>query len=1531
MANITEALAKLVADDPNSKQKGNRFERLVQKIFQEHPGSYGKERFEKVWLWSEWPDKDLTGLPEVNGIDIVAKQTDAWGGGYCAIQCKHWNKDSSVGKGEIAKFLVDVQGSNQVFSSGLLTTNAKVTSTATQALLKSPQMCQVLYTGTMEDWVDDWNDWVDDFSNLQIPSPPKLQERDYQTKAREAAIQAFTESDASRGQIILPCGTGKMFVSLRTAEDYAGQGKTVLYLVPSLGLVHQTMQEWSEQRSIPLQYFGVCSDPSVAKTEDADPDVAGYMAEIRIPVTTDPLKIGEWLAKPAPDSAMRVLFSTYQSSPKIKQAIETFAAGFEFDLMILDEAHRTSGRDKPRTSGFVMPLHDSDIPAEKRLFFTATPRVFADKKASEDLDDQPDSYDMADEKVYGKVLDSMSFSDAIKQGYLSDYEVLVVTGSREAFRDSLPIQDGMVVWKEKPVAMDDLIRLVGAWDALSSPETEEASVDHPTGSVTDGHLTSAICYLNKVADSSWVATEWQDINDKIEQVQGSTEPRLKLDVAHVEAKTSSDKRIEAINALRKSDEHGKCSVVTNVGVFSEGVNVPSLDAVIFLDSRSSAVDIAQQIGRVMRKTEGKDKGYVVLPIFVPDEEDPDKWLESSDWKKLYRVVKALRSHDERMDEYLKHPAVMEEKGPITIRPLRRTGKHEEHSGSKDGQQRLFFEELKREVASKVVKFCGDTGTYPGWGKHAARVAANIATKLEELTASAEHKQHLEDFTKRLQESVSKDITIDQAREMLAQHVVTIPIFDKMLGKAHFADKNLVSIAIREMLEKLRQNPQNPFPEEAVRLNRAYEAMGRAFEGAVSSVDRLDVLKSIYDGFFAEAMPGTVDELGIVYTPVEIVDFIVRSCAAICRQEFGRDIGSENVHVLDPFSGTGTFLARLLTGIDLEGNPFVPDEDLERKYSEELHANELVLLAYYVAALTIEQARHDRLSSDEYKEFAGLCLSDTFEDFPAQGSLWGTSGRRSVQDEKPMYVVFGNPPWSSGKDKAGEGADKKSNPEVEKRVKETFVAEHKHVTGSSPGGNAYGNLYIQALRWASDRIVNPSASEAEGQKDHPSVVAFVHPNSLAEGTSLAGARGVFRDEFTDIFVVNLRGNAYKSGKERRKEGDGIFGGGSRNGVQITFLVRNPAKDLSQPANVQYMEVPEYCSLDEKWKWLEEIGDIYWEGAESIPVTPEHDWTCLPDPQFEAMMPVVETSRLKDKDFAGVSTHVAASGHASGVKTNCDVWAYSWSREALEDKIRTLLSRYQDALDDINNLNHITKLTNEIVTPIMKEHQLSGVTQLRSSLKKRESVVFEEWRIREVLYRPFTKLWLYEDPRIIQSVKTVSKMFPRNETVEAFEVTGGSNNGSPDSLMAVDGISDLNSIGPGRGGVASLQDGDTDNQWQQHDFPDTRDESADRSSGHQGFPTDQGDPPSEIDGGGCEPSNFGRLPLQHQRLHDTRDQHPRRSQSSRNQPSQPSHPAKAILLTAPANMAIFNTIATDTIPDLHSTAAGQQTRAMPRTTK
>ena len=1223
-------------------------------------------------------------------------------------------------------------------------------------------------------------------------------------------------------------------------------------------------------------------------------DIAGDLTELAIPVTTDPARLAQELSKPVPGDAMQVVFSTYQSSPKIAEAQQRAAEGWGFDLIICDEAHRTTGIEESKEGLGVSPFRivhdDAHIRGGKRLYMTATPRVFTarQRKKIEASGFEGDSYSMDDTATFGERFYEMEFSEAVEGGYLSDYEVLVITATEVAYMQSLANagwSHEVLVHETTNLALDDAVKLAGCWDALATPATTEVLPGRFPGQIfADGGepARSAIAFTNLVRTSQTAAMVWPKVVDALTRQKGNMvgdgrgkdfSEFLRLDVNHIDGATPAAERTDLLEQLRdvraEGDGRPVCRILSNARVLTEGVDVPSLDAVIFLNSRTSTVDITQAVGRAMRTAPGKRKGYIIIPVVVPEDADPKKKLEASDFQTVWEVVRALRSHDSRMEYYVSNASAWAKNAPLRVCSFP-VGPGVDEGNGKRVQQQLQFQ-LNQEIASKVVEIVGDKHMYPRWGERAADICRQVQIRINDLIAEGGlAEEAFGRFLKGIRQSVGDHVKIEQAQEMIAQHVVTIPVFEVMLAQSGFAEQNPVSKEIERLLSTFRELNVS-FEEELRPLTRAYRQMEAAFTGAVSSAEKMDILRTIYEGFFQAAMKDTVKRVGIVYTPVQIVDFMVRSAAAICQKEFGRSIGSKNLHILDPFTGTGTFLARLIEMKDEDGNYLISPEDLDRKYKHELHANEFILLAYYIAALKIEEAKHSRDSETsegevEYQTCENIVLTDTLLSTPKQKAL--DTFRENIQgryeqDRTPMTVILANPPWSAGVKQAGDDTTKLDYPAISGRVSDTYGAKHKEITGRGIG-KAGGDLYIKSLRWCSDRILNG---------DHPAVIGLVHPNSFTDGPSLAGARAKVRDEFTSIYVVNLRGNAYKSGDEFRKEGDKLFGGGARSGVQITFLVRNPSKD-NQFANLYYAQVPAYMNLDEKWNWLENIWDVTSSQLEEVPINPKHDWVNLSDGTFERLLPVCGVKKSKN---------IAVHSHALGLATNLDTYVYSFKREKLMIKVKRLIAAYNDALFQLEH--HGDTIEEAVLVSPIGAIKWTGA--LKATLKKGKRLVFDERRIREVLYRPFTKLWLYEDDLILSSVRTISKMFPAERADEAISFSNSSGRGTSDTAFASDTISDLNSVRGGGQGFS--RDGDSDSESVGDVGVRGAGGGSVAGSVREGSgATDEGGDAPEVTGGG----GWG------------------------------------ILVTCPSNKAVFGTLATGTIADLCGVGTQQACRVVPQ---
>ncbi len=1399
MPYLTEALKMLRSGDPSRVGRGELFERMMLAALRDHPGEYGPARFENLWLWNDWSGRDDRVHTGDIGIDLVGRQTPEYGGGLCAVQCKFYDT-AKVSTADVNKFLADHGPRPQGWKSRIFVATSDYTGSARQKLEQAPNT-EILTPAKLDAWPLDWRELVRSPEQADYV-PVRYQPRPDQLRAVDAIVNGL--ATGGRGRVVMPCGTGKSVVALWAAERLTGLGGRVLYLVPSIALMDQVMREWAAQRSVRHRYLGVCSDAMVGRRAG---DEGASIAELAMPVTTNTADVASELKREAPE-ALTVAFCTYQSLDKICRAQQLHGCP-AFDLVICDEAHRSTGVDG---SGlFTMVHNEARLAAERRLYMTATQRIYTDaakSKADGDL------YSMDDETQFGPLLYSMTFGEAIEENLLSNYEVLVVGVGEDVYGDLLgpSARNGVEITRadSKVFKLDysDAVKLLGCWDALADPDTLAPSADRSVGEVTAGvgHCRTAIAFTNTVKASRDSAAALNDLTARAASNRGGGGSCLTLNADHVDGKMNAYQRSEKLQELRKAADDESAAVggpgprarlLSNARCLTEGVDVPALDAVVLLAPKRSDVDIVQAVGRVMRTAPAKSCGYVVLPVLVPAGElmHSREVIEGSDFKQVFRVLRALRSHDERLDVMVNSVSAARN---LPLKVLDRTGSVDIDVAEPDGvgdeadgpvQQQLALSELlTAAIASAVVEQVGDRQYWPSWGRRTAGVCDQVRAHLDAMAAADSRvRDALEDFAQAIRRTSIPSFTEPQARAMVAQHVVTIPVFDAFFAESRFAEHNPVSQHLRSLLNRLAAAGVT-FNHITEPLKSRYRQIAGAFRAAdsdASSGERLEVLRQVYDGFLKAAMPAEVQRLGIVYTPIELVDFMLRSVDAVCRAHFGRGLTDEDVTVLDPFTGTGTFIARLFSITGPGGDPLIADVDVVRKYSKELYAREIVMLPYYIAALKIEESAAERgvYAERGYKAFPGIVLADTFEsETPAmrrqreshRQQAWavgglpaGNASRVMTQESTPIKVIVGNPPWSDGQDSSGDENPRPDYEEMAKRVKGTYGARHLEVTGTRAGGKSAGNLYVKAFRWATDRLtVDTGDPASEGW-----VVAFVTPNSMTTATSLAGMRAALRDEFSDIYVVNLRGDGYKSGEEARVEGDTIFSVGSRSSVQITVLVRNPGADPERVAVLRYAQVPDAATRTEKFAWLAELGDVTSSQLTEVPVTARHDWVNFGDSGFDQLMPVCDTSRNKGK--------VAVTENALGVATNCDAYVYSFSRDDLIARIRRLIDAYDSALSFVHSGRPDRATIRRRVEQATVNDRLAEIKwthKFKATLRRGDEIIFDEARIREVLYRPFTKLWLYEDVRILAQPGASVDMFPRDER-RAHDRGGGGASFSP----------------------------------------------------------------------------------------------------------------------------------------------------------
>lgn len=1232
----------------SERQKGDLFEQLMQKYFTEDPDY--KEQFSEVYLWKQWAELQTEFDGTDIGVDLVAEKHD---GEFCAIQCKCYAEDTRVSKPHLDSFIS--ASASEIFTSRIfINTGGELGENALRAITPLGDKFRIIRFSDLESSPFDWPDL-----SLQDPAELTYKQRrfhlkDHQKEAFDNVMNGFKASD--RGKLIMACGTGKTFTTLKIAEEIAGTEGRVLYLVPSISLLSQAMREWSEQRTIDHSYIGVCSDTRVGGSTSEDASVQ----ELKIPVTTDPLKIS--LALQNSDSRkMTVVFCTYQSLPVIEEVQKSEDAP-PFDIIFCDEAHRTTGVEAPddKTSPFVL-VHDADrIRANKRLYMTATPRIYTEGARATAVQHDRDVFSMDDPNTYGPEFYHLPFSKAVELGELSDYRVVVLAISEGEVNTALR-------GDTREINVNDATKIVGCWRALQNPERK--SIDDPSIKP----LKRVIAFTNRISESKRMVQHWNDIVESAVERLPEDEQLIdfKCETKHVDGTVHALNRRECLNWL-KGDSEGVCRIPSNARCLSEGIDVPALDAVLFMTSRKSYVDIVQAVGRVMRRAPGKEYGYIVLPVAIPDGVDPADALDDNErFSTVWGVLRALRSHDDRLNAEINKidlNRTLPER--LIFGGIGGDGDGESEGGAPSAYQMFLPLDIPpAAILPKIVEKCGDKKYWESWAKDVAEIFGRIVGRVENLLENPENEalqEWFDAFYTELKRSINESITRNNAIDMMAQHILTKPVFDALFEGYDFSSGNPVAIA----LDNLRKDfAEFGLENETRDLAGFYESVRLRARGIDNSEGRQKVLSELYENFFVTALRKEADRLGIVYTPVEVVDFILHSADAILQDEFGRCLNDEGVHVLDPFTGTGTFLARLLQ------SELIGFDALERKYREELHANELVLLAYYIAAVNIEEVFRGRRGEDSgYEPFNGIVLTDTFNLnkeaekptlFPKEW-LPDNNERAERQQQLPIQVIVGNPPWSAGQQSATEDNPNVEYPELEERIRKTYAEYYK-----GPNVRYIYDTYKMAIRWASDRI------------DEQGIVAFVTSGSWIKGNTETGIRACLAAEFSSVYVINLRGDQRTKGEVSRREGGKIFGSGSRVPVAITIFIKN-LNATHEGCKIHYHDIGDYLTREQKLDVLREMVSVKgfnnWQ-----PITPDkyHDWIEKRNETFQQFYPLgsedARTGRAENAIFGLYSL---------GQATGRDVYIYNFSRDACTENAKRMVQDYLAAISELEKNPELT---------------------------------------------------------------------------------------------------------------------------------------------------------------------------------------------------------------------------------------------------
>lgn len=1155
----------------NEREKGDYFERLVQHFLKNSPAY----NFKHVWLWTEFvKESDYCNRDDSNkehlidgrdtGIDLVCQDADT--GDYWAVQCKFYANDAKLYKRHIDSFFTE-SGKEPFKQRLLVITTDEVSDHVANAMRGQQIPCSTITLSTLEESNIDWSQYQPD--QKQAVFKPKKTLRPHQQNALDAVKNAFEKDGLTRGKLIMACGTGKTFTALKIAEDQAGAGKRVLFLVPSLALLSQTLTEWTNESSIPLHCYAACSDVSTGKHNKNDDLADISISDLAYPATTDAKKLAKHNIQYQHPDKMTVVFSTYQSLEVISKAQKEHGLA-EFDLIICDEAHRTTGATLAGEdeSSFVK-IHDEDyIKGAYRLYMTATPRVFGDAVKSKAKEVDAVLCSMDDTSKFGDTLYTINFSEAVSRGLLCDYKVLVLAVDEAHIAASI---QKILSDEDNELKLDDASKIVGCWKALSKIGVTDDIADdtHP--------MTKAVAFCRDIKSSKAIKSYFpQVVAEYIAHEQ--LENPLLCEVDHVDGNMNSTERKKHLEWLKMDTSHEEsdvCHILSNARCLSEGVDVPSLDAILFMHPRKSQIDVVQSVGRVMRTAEGKKRGYVILPVGIPAGMTPEEALNDNEkYKTVWQILQALRSHDpdglgaainkielgadvSSKIEVIAVSHTLPNASSDTKKERPEIGGGKGGSGKGDGEDHenpdgngkststttqgsLDFPitEIEKAIYAKIVKKVGNRQHWEEWAGDIAKIAQTHITRITAILENPNNTAEINAFNgflTEIRDDLNDSISEGEAIEMLAQHIITKPVFDALFEGYSFAEHNPVSKAMESVLNVLNEHN---LQKEADTLDKFYASVRTRAAGINNSEGKQKIVVELYDKFFRKAFPKMTERLGIVYTPVEVVDFIIHSVNDLLKSEFDQTLGSDNVHILDPFTGTGTFITRLMQ------SGLISKEDLPNKYTNQIHANEIVLLAYYIAAINVESVYHD-ITGHDYTPFNGICLTDTFQ-LHEKGDMISNlmvdnSARRMKQKELDIRVIIGNPPYSIGQKDENDGAKNVGYPTLDSRIAQTYA---KHSKATLQKG--LYDSYIRAIRWASDRIGDSG------------VIGFVSGSGFIEKSAMDGVRKCLKDEFSCLYIFNLRGDIRKNmlSKGKAKEGQNIFGSGSMTGIAISLLVKNP---------------------------------------------------------------------------------------------------------------------------------------------------------------------------------------------------------------------------------------------------------------------------------------------------------------------------------------------------------------------------------------
>ena len=915
---IGQAVAQLRKLGLNPRDLGTRFEGLVERTLP----SLKEYEISEVWRFEQWPERErlLNISAKDLGIDLVGRRTD---GGYVAIQCKCYDESKKLQLADLKGFF-DAAAATKDFSFELL---LLVTTCGIGGNL------QEMLRSKGGRWVPYHIRHADEplGETLRKRREPRLQ----QTEAVEQCAKGFSSHD--RGRLVMACGTGKTFTALRVLEHPAVTSRRTLFIAPSIALVGQARREWLRYTNGTLRSLIVCSDSTTGKAMRGSTDGIDLL-ELECPVTTNPSQIAEFLSR-SPD-VHSVVFCTYQSLDKVAEAQRSHGAA-DFDMAIVDEAHRTSGIQKSaeETNVGFTAIHDFDyVRCSKRLYMTATPRVYTtqSKKALETKG--VTLIDMSNSEVFGPEFYRLKFRDAVQpadpnqEPFLTDYRVIVL-GIRDRPVSKQLVQrlrekdDGTV---ERFGIADAILKAKGTLLALNGQIESEYQSDLPES------LRASIGFCNRVKISRWFAHALQD--SKLKELTSKTlTDRRALDIhaEHLDGSCTAFERATALERLSSaSKQEDECRVVMNAKLFSEGVDVPTLDAVIFMEPRKSQVDVVQAVGRVMRRASGKKLGYIVLPVVVsPDaSNDPAEIFKNAEgYQTVGRVLAALQSHDERLAEtpyrFLKY---------VDVGTKPNGGEDDDDEIERiqismfdEGQTKHLFTHLMKEIglgdkgarnANEIIYSVEQAAKY----FDAAGAAQSIGEALEiSFDGSDKNRKHI----------CTTGALLIQNACLLQQRLKGLPHLTHLKGTHGLGSDPDMRGSLRDDWETILDQDYKPIFNPALRALKALpedrEAVSTGLNCVVECANglatQLDELGYDHAGPLYHRILGSAESDGAFYTKNPAALLLAKLAIPPDFRNWSHPHALTDFHIIDPACGTGTLLMAATKTIKERINAVLPEQ------------------------------------------------------------------------------------------------------------------------------------------------------------------------------------------------------------------------------------------------------------------------------------------------------------------------------------------------------------------------------------------------------------------------------------------------------------------------------------------------------------------------------------------------------------------------------------------------------------------------------